>query len=53
MSPEDAARLARGMRVGATINGDRVALLDHSGALLAIAERSGSDWQPRVVLANE
>jgi tRNA pseudouridine55 synthase len=53
VSPEDAAKLARGMRVGATINGDRVALLDHSGALLAIAERSGSDWQPRVVLANE
>ncbi|MEP7087693.1 MAG: tRNA pseudouridine(55) synthase TruB, partial [Gemmatimonadota bacterium] len=53
VSAADAARLARGMRVAATIEGVRAALLDDAGALLAIAERSGADWQPRVVLANE
>jgi tRNA pseudouridine55 synthase len=53
VSGEDAAKLARGMRVGASIGGDRAALLDQAGALLAIAERSGDEWQPRVVLANE
>ena len=50
---EDAARLARGMRVSASIDGERAALLDESGALLAIAERSDEQWQPRVVLAHD
>jgi len=53
VSADDAARLARGMRVGASIHGERAALVDETGALLAIAERSGNEWQPRVVLANE
>jgi tRNA pseudouridine55 synthase len=53
VSADDAARLARGMRVGASIEGERAALLDDDGALLAIAERSGEEWQPRVVLAHE
>jgi tRNA pseudouridine55 synthase len=51
--PEDAARLARGMRVDASVEGDRAALLDEAGVLLAIAERSGEQWQPRVVLAHD
>jgi len=53
MSAEDAARLARGMRVGASVEGARAALVDESGALLAIAERSDAEWQPRVVLAHD
>ena len=53
MSVEDAARLARGMRVAASIAGERAALLDEAGALLAIGERIGVEWQPRVVLAHE
>ncbi|HEV7705221.1 MAG TPA: tRNA pseudouridine(55) synthase TruB [Gemmatimonadaceae bacterium] len=53
MSVEDAARLARGMRVGASVEGERAALIDDSGTLLAIAERSDGQWQPRVVLAHE
>ncbi len=53
MTSEDAARLARGMRVSASIAGERAALVSEDGTLLAIAERSGSEWQPRVVLANE
>jgi tRNA pseudouridine55 synthase len=52
LSPDDAARLARGMRVDALIAGERAALVDEHGALLAIAERSGEQWQPRVVLAS-
>jgi len=53
VSADDAAKLARGMRVSASIAGERAALLDDTGALLAIAERSGEEWQPRVVLAHE
>jgi tRNA pseudouridine55 synthase len=52
VSEDDAARLARGMRVEAGIDGARAALVGEDGALLAIAERSGEQWQPRVVLAN-
>ncbi|MEO8878911.1 MAG: tRNA pseudouridine(55) synthase TruB [Gemmatimonadaceae bacterium] len=52
VSAEDAARLARGMRVAASIAGERASLVDDGGVLLAIAERSGDEWQPRVVLAN-
>jgi len=40
------------MRVEAAIEGERAALVSDEGALLAIAERSGSEWQPRVVLAH-
>ena len=53
MSSDDAARLARGMRVGASVEGERAALVDETGALLAIAERSDEQWQPRVVLAHD
>ena len=52
VSPDDAARIARGMRVEAAFEGERAALVSEKGALLAIAERSGSEWQPRVVLAH-
>jgi tRNA pseudouridine55 synthase len=53
MSADDAARLARGMRVSASVDGKRAALVDEHGALLAIAERSDAEWQPRVVLAHD
>jgi len=52
VSASDAARLARGMRVDAHIAGERAALVSEEGALLAIAERSDAQWQPRVVLAH-
>jgi tRNA pseudouridine55 synthase len=52
VEPEEAARLARGMRVDARVDGARVALVDGAGTLLAIAERCGEQWQPRVVLAD-
>lgn len=49
----DAARLARGMPVPATAGGDRAVLVDADGRVLAIAERAGDRWQPRVVLAGD
>ena len=52
VSAIDAARIARGMRVDAVVEGERAALLSEEGALLAIAERSAEQWQPRVVLAH-
>jgi tRNA pseudouridine55 synthase len=52
VSAIDAARIARGMRVDAAVEGERAALVSEEGALLAIAERSEEQWQPRVVLAH-
>jgi hypothetical protein len=45
-----ADRAARGNLVEATVAGDRAALLGPNGELIAVAERSGSSWQPRTVL---
>lgn len=45
-----ADRAARGNLVDATVAGDRAALLGPNGELIAVAERSGSSWQPRTVL---
>ena len=44
------ARVVRGMPVPATAAGDRAALVDDARALVAVAERAGEQWQPRVVL---
>ena len=45
-----ADRAARGNPVDATVSGDRAALLGPNGELVAVAERSGTRWQPRTVL---
>jgi tRNA pseudouridine55 synthase len=44
------ACVARGQRVDATVPGDRAALVDETGALVALGERDEDRWQPRVVL---
>ncbi len=44
------ARVARGMTVPASVAGERAALVDEARELVAIAERRGVAWQPRVVL---
>ena len=44
------ARVVRGLAVRASADGSRAALVDAGGALVSIAERSGDQWQPRVVL---
>ena len=43
-------RVLHGNPVAARIGGERVALVDRSGDLVGIAERSGNDLQPRLVL---
>lgn len=43
-------RVTHGLSVPATAPGARAALIDGEGALIAIAEREGDAWQPRVVL---
>jgi tRNA pseudouridine55 synthase len=51
LGPDDARRIAHGMSVPATADAARAALLDESGALLAVARRDGDSWRPEVVLA--
>lgn len=43
-------RVLHGMPVPARAAGERAALVDGERALVAVAERSGEQWQPRVVL---
>lgn len=52
LDAEQARRIGSGLRVPAAESGsDRVALLEPGGTLLAVAERAGAEWQPRLVLA--
>ena len=43
-------RVARGNLIDATVAGQRAALVGPNDELIAVAERSGSSWQPRTVL---
>jgi tRNA pseudouridine55 synthase len=43
-------RIMHGRAVPARADGERAALVDAAGDLVAIAMRSGGEWQPRVVL---
>jgi tRNA pseudouridine55 synthase len=48
---EDAVRrVTRGMSVPAHAPGERAALVDETRDVVAVAERQGASWQPRVVL---
>ena len=46
----DVERLGHGRPVSAHEGGTNVALVDQAGALIAIGEREGDWWQPRVVI---
>lgn len=46
----EAQRVAHGQSIPARAGGDRAALVRDDGALVAIADREGDSWQPRVVL---
>jgi tRNA pseudouridine55 synthase len=46
----DARRVAHGQSVPASAAGSRAALVAGDGALLAIADRDGDTWRPRLVL---
>lgn len=45
-------RVRQGSRVAANVDGDRAALTDLDGELVAVASRQGDLWQPDVVLAS-
>ena len=53
LAPADVVRVLQGRQVPAHALGPRAALLDRSGRLVAIGERSGEMWHPRVVLADD
>ena len=50
---EELARLMQGRPVSASQDGANVALLDDAGALVAVGERDGDWWQPRVVISDD
>jgi tRNA pseudouridine55 synthase len=50
IDPDAVERVVRGLTVPAGVTGERGALLDGDGVLVAVAERQGDAWQPRVVL---
>jgi len=50
LSEGDARRIAHGQPVRATTAGSRAALLAGDGSLVAIADRDGDAWRPRLVL---
>jgi tRNA pseudouridine55 synthase len=50
---ESARRIARGQPLSAVGESTRVVLVDEQRNVLAIAERVGASWQPRVVLAHD
>jgi tRNA pseudouridine55 synthase len=50
LSERDTSRAAHGQRVPATTPGPRAALVSSDGELVAIADRDGDAWRPRLVL---
>jgi tRNA pseudouridine55 synthase len=51
LSPADREAVVRGVDVAATIGGERAALVNaENGVLVALGERLGERWQPRVVM---
>ena len=54
LDPDAVGRIVRGIAVPATVVGEFGALVHaESGALVAVAERRGDLWQPRVVMREE
>jgi tRNA pseudouridine55 synthase len=52
LAAEDAARVAHGMAVQASVGGERALLVDAEGRLLAVARRDEERWHPEVVLSH-
>jgi tRNA pseudouridine55 synthase len=50
VSPDDVVRLSHGRAIAADAAGNNAALVDESGDLVAVAEREGDWWRPRVVM---
>jgi tRNA pseudouridine55 synthase len=54
LEPVDVRRVTSGIEVAATVEGEWGALVsDATGTLVAVAERKGERWQPRVVLRDD
>ena len=53
LSADAVTMVQRGRAVPATQTGARAALVNGEGGLIAIGERDGEKWQPRVVLADD
>lgn len=51
LGAQDVSNVMHGRAVPATVAGARAALVDEDERLLAVAEREGERWQPRLVLA--
>jgi len=49
-APADVARIVRGQEIPASVGAERAAIVNADGALVALAERRGDRWQPRVVM---
>ena len=52
VSATEVAHVRQGRTIPASGDANTAALVEAGGALVAIAERAGSSWQPRVVLPN-
>ncbi|MEP7382507.1 MAG: tRNA pseudouridine(55) synthase TruB, partial [Gemmatimonadota bacterium] len=52
LDPPDVRRVRQGMSVAASVPGERAALTDREGELVAVAARRGDAWYPDVVLAS-
>lgn len=50
LNPAELGRVGHGMPVAAVGSARRCALVDGDGELVAVADRDGEHWQPRVVL---
>ena len=48
---EEVGHISHGRPVAARTDGSTAALVDQSGELVAVAERDGEWWHPRVVIA--
>lgn len=54
LDPDSVRQVRQGRDVPAPAPGaERAALVDHGGALVAIAQRTGDRWHPRTVLADD
>ncbi len=51
LTDEEIGRIVRGIQIDARSAGERAALVNGDGVLVAYAERAGERWQPRVVMS--
>jgi tRNA pseudouridine55 synthase len=52
LAPDELVRIGHGNAIDAAVGDERIALLDATGSLVAIAEREGEPLRPRLVLVD-